>query len=131
MLTHLFLKKLAPKKILILIFVCISFFSKSQSNKGKSGVEVLKAYTQEVVGYNVGYYVEFINKSNLVVDALEWNAYYYNNFGDFKGKLNASWSSGNFIKSIAPGEKTIVLKPNWLKGANKVFISITRVHQVK
>ncbi len=95
---------------------------------GKCGVIANKAYTQNILGKNAGYYVEFSNSSKKSVDALEWNAKFYNNFDELKGTKTGEWSSGNFISPITPGGTTKDLEGVWVDGATKVFISITRIH---
>jgi len=110
------------------ILVCNTAFA--QKHYGKSGVDVLRTYSQNVLGKNIGYYVEFTNEANREVDAIEWEAYFYNNFKDLKGKLKGSWSSGNFIKPLKPKALTKDLQASWVDGAEKVYIKITRVHFV-
>lgn len=99
-----------------------------QNHQGKCGLEIQKTYTQNILGKSVGYYVEFKNNSPKEIDAIDWKARFYNNFGDFKGEREGKWSSGNIIKPIKPGEVTKDLETNWVDGATKVFITVKRVH---
>jgi hypothetical protein len=116
------------KKSLIVLFISVGFQFFSQTSKGKCGLNVAKSYTQTAFGKNIGYYVEFQNKSKSAVDAIEWQADFFTNFGDPKGKKAGSWSSGNLISPIEPGEFGKDLETNWSEGATKVYITITRVH---
>jgi hypothetical protein len=100
----------------------------AQTHKGKCGLDISKAYTQEAFGKNIGYYVEFKNNSNVAIDAIEWKAKFYDNFGVLKGERDGSWSSGNFISPVEPGETTKDLETNWVDKATKVFITIKKVH---
>jgi hypothetical protein len=116
-------------KIVLTLFLSFSaVVANAQSHKNKCGVEVEKAYTQEVLGKNVGYYIELKNTSNKTVDAIEWKANFYSTFGEIKGNREGSWSAGNFIKPVEPNAKIKDLQTNWIDGANKVYISIVRVH---
>lgn len=99
-------------------------------HQGLCGVIAEQATTQNILGKNVGYYVVLKNHSKAEVDAVEWEAFFYNNFNDLKGSTTGSWSSGNFIKPIKPGETTKDLESAWVDGATKVFITIKRVHFV-
>ena len=116
------------KIVTTLFFSLFAILATAQSHKNKCGVEVVKAYTQELLGKNVGYYVEFKNTSDKTVDAIEWKANFYSAFGEVKGNREGSWSSGNFIKPVDPNAKIVDLQSNWVDGANKVFIYVTRVH---
>jgi hypothetical protein len=95
---------------------------------GSGGVSVVKSYTQNVMGKNIGYYVELKNNSGKTIDAIEWQASFYNNFNDLKGRKIGDWSSGNIIKPVKPGEVIKDLEGVWVDGATKVEIEITRVH---
>ncbi len=98
------------------------------THKGMCNVSISKAYTQNVLGKNIGYYVEFKNNSSRTVDALRWKATFYDNFNDQKGVREGSWSSGNFISPIKPNSTTKDLESNWVNDATKVKITITKVH---
>ena len=115
--------------VLFLILTSASFLN-GQSHKGKCGLEINKTYTQNILGKNIGYYVEFKNNATDEIDAIEWVAYFYNNFDDFKGQRDGKWSSGNLIKPIKPGSTIVDLESNWVKEATKVFITIKRIHFV-
>ena len=92
------------------------------------GLTVEKSYTQSVLGVNVGYYVEFHNKSGKTIDAVEWNANFYNNFEDYMGTRKGEWSSGNFVSPIENEETFKDLEGVWVEGATKIKIKVTRVH---
>jgi len=113
---------------LTLVLCLISLFGISQSNKGKFGVSVVGTKTQNVLGVNLGYYVEFKNNTGKKVDGIKWIATFTDNFGEVLGTREGKWQSGNFMSSIEPGKNTEDLENNFVKGATKVFITITLVH---
>ena len=117
------------KYILITILLSNILFCQ-QKNIGKYKIDITKTYTQEVLGKNIGYYVEFKNNGTKEVDGLKWKASFYDNFGVLKGKKDGTWQSGNFIPILKPGETTKDLESNYLVGATKIFIVITDVHFV-
>jgi hypothetical protein len=116
------------KNLFLALALFLSIVAMSQSNKGKSGVSVVKTKTQNVLGTSIGYYVEFKNDSNKEVDGIKWIAVFTDNFGELLGKREGKWQSGNFIPNIKPGSKTIELEKNYVKGATKVYVKITEVH---
>jgi hypothetical protein len=121
-------------KIILLVFISTLFFSFFQSipsHKGLGKIHVVKAYSQNILGKNIGYYVEFKNNGPDDVDALKWKAIFYDNFADFKGEVTGNWSSGNFISPMKQGESIKDLESAWIKDASKVVIKITKVHFTK
>jgi hypothetical protein len=100
----------------------------AQSNKGASGVEVVKTSTQEVLDVNIGFFVEFKNNNKETVDALKYTVTYYDGFDEKMGEKNFKWQAGNIIKSIESGKTIKDYHANWIKGANKIKVIITRVH---
>ena len=116
-------------KYLILLLALMSFtFYTEPKHVGKSGVKVLSAKTQQILGRNVGYYVNFKNNSKKNVDGLKWKAIFSNNFEEVMGEREGKWESGNLITPIEPGEETEDLDMVWVKGSTKVKIIITQVH---
>jgi hypothetical protein len=109
----------------LLLTSCIAM---AQQNVNLASVEVLSAVTQNTLGYNAGYYVEFQNNSAKEVDGLKWKAEFYDNFGTKKGTKDGQWQSGNFISPIPVNETRKDLEPVWVEGATKVFIRIVEVH---
>lgn len=95
---------------------------------GKCGINPVNAYSQNVMGRNVGYYVEIKNETSKEMDAIEWEAHFYDNFDELIEKKSGSWSSGNIIKPVKPDEVLKDLKMVWVKKATKVFIKVKRVH---
>ncbi len=91
-------------------------------------ISISKAYTQNILGKNIGYYVEFKNNFSHTVEGLKWKTTFYDNFDDQKGVREGSWSPGNFISPLAPNSKAIDLESNWLNYLTKVRITITIVH---
>lgn len=116
-------------KYLALLLVLASFTFTEPKHVGKSGVKVVSATTQEILGRNVGYYVVFKNtNADKNVDGLRWDAIFSNNFGDNLGTKTGQWESGNLISPIKPDGETRDLEGVWVKGATKVKIVITQVH---
>ena len=111
-----------------LIFTLISFLLLPNPATEKCGVKVLSSYSQNVLGKNIGYYVELENKSGKTIDAIQWTATFTNNFGDEKGVRKGEWSSGNFISPVEDGEKIIDLEGVWVEEATKISIQIDRIH---
>ena len=114
--------------IAVLLFPLFLSPNGNPVHTGKCGVNPQKAYSQNLLGRNVGYYVEIKNETDKEVDALEWEASFYNNFNELLEKRNGSWSSGNIIKPCKPDAVVKTLATVWVKKATKVFIKINRVH---
>jgi hypothetical protein len=115
-----------------IFFLIISLLASTmliaQKNVSLGSVEVVSAVTQNTLGYNAGYYVEFKNNSTKEVDGLRWKADFYDNFGTKKGTKDGQWQSGNFISPIKIGDTTKDLETVWVEGATKVFVRIIEVH---
>ena len=116
------------KRALILFSVILMLGFAPPSHKGKCGLVPSKAYTQNIYGKNIGYYVNFRNDSEKVVDGIKWKANFYDNFEELKGTREGSWQSGNFISPIEMGETAQDLENVWVTGATKIFITVTKVH---
>ena len=112
----------------ILFSVVLLALLNPPSHKGLCNIDPQKAYSQNILGKNVGYYVTFKNSSSDTVDGIEWTASFYNNFDDLKGTKQGSWESGNFISPVESGKSITDLEGAWIDGATKVFIKVTRVH---
>jgi hypothetical protein len=110
----------------LLSFLVTSFLP--PAHKSLCSIDPQKAYSQNILGKNVGYYVNIKNNATREVDGIKWTAYFYNNFDDLKGTKLGSWESGNFISPVATGESITDLEGAWVDGATKVYIKITRVH---
>jgi len=116
-------------KILIAFFFLTPLtFLPPPSHSGLCGIVPEKAYSQNLFGKNVGYYVRLKNNTSKKVDAVAWVAKFYNNFDDFKGEKTGKWESGNFTSEAEPGEIFTDLESAWISGASKVYIQIKRVH---
>lgn len=118
------------KLVLIVSLFFLSLTNDSSKHTGLANVSVVKAYSQNVLGKNVGYYVVFKNNASNEVDALKWKAFFYDNFDELKGESEGAWSSGNFITPIKSGKTAEDLEPAWIKNATKVVIKIQKVHFV-
>jgi hypothetical protein len=115
--------------LMLILFPVTSLFA--QNKNEVSGVEVVKTNTQEVAGVNIGFFVEFKNNNkDQAVDAIKYTVSYYDGFEEKQGEKSFKWQSGNIIKSIEPGKTSKDYRANWIKGANKIKIIITRVHLV-
>lgn len=112
----------------LLIFLNLHNPLQKLTHSGKCGVTPDKAYSQNVLGRNVGYYVEIKNESEKEFDAIEWEAFFYDNFDELLETRPGSWSSGNIIKPCKPQETLKDLDMVWVKKATKVIIKIRRVH---
>jgi hypothetical protein len=122
-------KNLSAKYYFIILLILFPLSTLlAQTNKGMSGVEIVKTTTQEVLDVNIGFFVEFKNTTSETVDALKYTVTYYDGFDEKMGEKNFKWQSGNIIKSILPGKTTKDYHANWIKGANKIKVVITRVH---
>ncbi len=114
-----------------IVFMLIVFFlstSLINQSDGKCGLEVLDAYTQEIMGKNVGFYVKFKNNSKKNIDAFDYKVKYFDGFGALKGTNEYRWQAGNLINDLEPGETLKDGATNWVKGANKIKVQIIRVH---
>ena len=116
------------KAILLALAIFAAAASFAQSHKGKSGLAVTKTATQSVLGVSLGYYVEFKNNSAREIDGIKWKATFTNNFGEVMGTREGMWQSGNIISPIKPGHSTKELENVFVKGATKIWITITEVH---
>ena len=115
--------------VLLSFFLTISILSLSQTHQNKCKVTVKEA-TPHVVLDKLRYYsVEFYNGSQKTVDALEWDASFYDKFNKLLGVRIGVWSSGKWISPIQPGEyKKDREMPDDIGDAEKVIIKIKKVH---
>jgi hypothetical protein len=111
--------------ITIIFFLSTSLINQNDEN---CGLEVLDVYTQEIMGKNVGFYVKFKNNSSKKIDAFDYKVKYLDGFNELKGTNEYRWQAGNLINDLEPGETLKDGSTNWIKGANKIKIEITRVH---
>lgn len=103
-------------------------FVHAQSTKSVCGLEVQRAVTQEVAGKNIGFFVEFKNSGEKEVDAIEYKVSYMDGFEKVVEEKLVQWQSGNIINPIKPGAVGKNITTNWVKGANKIKVTIKRVH---
>jgi hypothetical protein len=113
-----------------LIILATSFSSTKGIDFGKNycNIEIVQAYTQEVLGKNVGFFVRFKNNSEKEMDAIDYQVSFMNGFGEVKGQKQFSWQSGNLSKPIKPGQTLNEGATNWIDGANKIEVKILRAH---
>jgi hypothetical protein len=114
---------------LLTLLLTISLLSFSQAHQNKCKVTVKEA-TPHVVLDKLRYYsVEFYNGSQKTVDALEWDASFYDKFNKLLGVRKGVWSSGKWISPLQPGEyKKDREMPDDIGDAEKVIIQIKKVH---
>ncbi len=62
------------------------------------------------------------------MDAIEYTVTYKNGFDEVKGKREFTWQAGNFFGPKLPGETLKDGSTTWIDGANKIEVSIKRVH---
>ncbi len=92
------------------------------------GLQVADAYTQEVLGKNVGFYVKFYNASDKTIDAIEYQVIFKNGFNEVKGKKTFNWQAGNLVGPMKPKSYLSDGSANWIDSANKLEIKVIRVH---
>lgn len=113
---------------LAIVFLLPPSSSLCQSHKGLPSLEVVEAATQNMLGYNAGYYVEFKNNSLKNIDGVKWQVDFLDNFGDHKGKREGQWQSGNFTKPISPGDTMKDIEGVWVEGATQLIVTVKEVH---
>ena len=111
-----------------LLFFCFISSSFAQKHKEICDLKVTKAVTQELLGRNIGIYVEFKNNNTISLDALEYIVNYFDGFNKKMGTKNFKWQAGNIIKAVEPGEILRDVNNNWVKGANKIQVIISKAH---
>ena len=117
-------------KFLFLVNIFVLSFSNvnAQSNSEKCDVKIQDIKSQNVLGRNIGYVVKFDNDNEKTIDGIAWTAFYYDRFGELKGKKEGTWTSGNFIKPVPANSTLTTTQTSWVKGADDVYITITKVH---
>jgi len=115
-------------KLMLLVTIFITTSSMVKIKEGMCGLEIVNSYTQEIMGKNVGFFVKFKNTSQKSIDAFDYRVKYLDGFNELKGSKEFRWQSGNLIDELEPGEVLNDGATNWIKGANKVKISIIKVH---
>ena len=117
-------------KFLFLVNIFVLSFSNvnAQSNSEKCDVKIQDIKSQNVLGRNIGYVVKFDNNNEKTIDGIAWTAFYYDRFGELKGKKEGTWTSGNFIKPVPANSTLTTTQTSWVKGADDVYITITKVH---
>ena len=117
--------------VLFLIFNLSSSFIKNKAFDNKEnlcGLEVADAYTQEVLGKNIGFYVKFYNNSDKIIDAIKYKVIFKNGFNEIKGSKVFIWQAGNLIGPMNSKSYLRDGSTNWIDGANKLEVKIIRVH---
>ncbi len=113
----------------LVLFLNLSF-DNAENGKKFCDIEIVQAYTQEVLGKNVGFYVKFKNNAEVEMDAIDYQVTFLNGFGEIKGQKQFTWQSGNLSKPIKPGQNLNEGSTNWIDGANKIEVKIIRAHFV-
>jgi hypothetical protein len=117
--------------VLFIVFNLSSSFIKSNVSSNKEnlcGLEITEAYTQEVLGKNIGFYVKFYNNSSKTIDAIEYKVIFKNGFNEIKGSKVFTWQAGNLIGPMKPKSYLSDGSTNWIDNANKLEVKIIRIH---
>jgi hypothetical protein len=103
----------------------------SQTHKNKCNIEIKGASPHVVMDKLLWYSVDFYNGSQKAVDALEWDAYFYDKFDEVIAVRKGSWSCGDWVKCLQSGEtRTDREMPKGIGDADHVRIEVKRVHFV-
>jgi len=112
----------------ISLILISSFQFKALNPENDCGLQVADAYTQEVLGKNVGFYVKFYNSSDKIIDAIEYKVIFKNGFNEIKGTKTFTWQAGNLVGAMKPKSYLSDGATNWMSDANKLEVKIIRVH---
>ncbi len=118
---------------LFFIIISIIAFSKTlsgQTNKSACNLNITSVITNLSFGVNVGYILNLKSTSNKSIDAVEWTAQFYDNFGNLIESRPGSFNSTSFIEPILSGTEKVIIRTNKINGATKVFVTINKVHFV-
>lgn len=100
----------------------------AQRHRTICDLEIVDAVTQEIAGRNIGFMLQIRNNNSKTFDALEYKVIYQDGFGEKAGEKQFKWQSGNIIGPIKTGETLEDIRANWIKGANKIQVTLLRVH---
>ena len=116
--------------ILLLAFVCLAPVLFAQNHKNICQLTVQKAEPVVMNNKLRWYKIVIHNGSAKTVDAVEWNAVFYDKFGKSVGTAKGTYSSGGLVsKPIKPGENlTDRETPEGIGDADRIVISIKKVH---
>jgi hypothetical protein len=117
--------------VLVLVFNLSTSFvpiKKLDKQENLCGLEVADAYTQEVLGKNIGFYVKFYNNSSKTIDAIEYKVIFKNGFNEIKGSKGFTWQAGNLVGPMKPKSYLSDGSTNWIDNANKLEVKIIRIH---
>ena len=120
------------QKLSILFFVLV-FNSLTSLSQGHKNICQLKVEKAEPVVFNNKlrwYKIVVLNGSNKTIDALEWEAVFYDKFDKVVGRAPGKYSSGGAVsKPIQPGEKlTDRETPEGIGDADRISIILKSVH---
>ena len=111
--------------------MCFVLFVQAQHHINLCKQEVISAEPQVFNDKTRWYKIVVYNASEKSLDALEWEARFYNKFNELLGVRKGVWSSGDWINPISPGKKMTdreLVKD--IGDADKVYIKITKAHFV-
>jgi len=102
----------------------------AQKHKNQCGLEVISAEPVVLMDALRYYKVVIENRTSKTVDAVEWDAFFYNAFGEKIGTHRSQWAVSTLSKPVGPGKKiTDRKKPDeTIKHADRIEIRIRRVH---
>lgn len=123
-------KQIAFIVLFLIINLSSSFIVNDEKDKQENlcGLEIADAYTQQVLGKNIGFYVKFYNNSNKTIDAIEYKVVFKNGFNEVKGTKTFTWQAGNLVGPMKPKSSLSDGATNWIDGANKLEVKIIRIH---
>lgn len=120
-------------RLFFIIFSVLAFSLRvngQTSNKSACNLNITSVITNLSFGVNVGYILNLKSTSNKSIDAVEWTAQFYDNFGKLIESRPGSFNATSFIEPILSGTEKVIVRTNKINGATKVFVSINKVHFV-
>lgn len=120
------------KHLLLSIFCLgICWASIAQKHRNRCSIEVKESKPHVLLDKLRYYSVEFYNGSQKTMDALEWEAQFFDKFEKLIGTRKGTWSSGKWVKPIQPGDYLTDREfPEDIGDANKIIIEVSKVHFV-
>lgn len=119
-------------KVILLSVVMVLFFhgARSQTDKGKCGIEVVDVSCVQLLGYLSSYTVTFKNNTERSVDGIYYRVMFNNNEGRLISEMEDGFNSSTWTGPVGPGTTKFIMRYPNIKGASKAVILIDRVHYV-
>lgn len=115
---------------ILIIFLAFSKIANGQTNKNACNLNITSVITNLSFGVNVGYILNLKSTSNKSIDAVEWTAHFYDNFGGLLESRPGSFNATSLVQPILSGTEKAIVRTNKINGATKVFVTINKVHFV-